>query len=50
MCVRMKKSQDKKNLISGILICISCGSDRTTRDRYLLQCRNCNYINFYEAA
>ena len=46
----MRKSQDKKNLIQGILICISCGSDHTTRDRHMFQCKKCDYVNFYEAA
>ena len=44
----MKKLQEKENLISGILICISCGSDKTTRDIHMLRCRTCNYVNFYE--
>ena len=44
----MKKLHDEKNLIQGFLICISYRSDHTTRDQYLLQCKKCDYVNFYE--
>ena len=46
----MKKSQETKNLIQGILICISCGSGKTTRDDDILHCDACNYVNSYEVA
>ena len=46
----IKKLKKKENLISGILICISCGSDKVIRDSHTLQCKMCDYINSYEAA
>ena len=43
-------SKEKKNLIQGILICISCGSDNVKQEKHMLCCMTCNYANFYEVA
>lgn len=44
----LKKLNKKKILIRGILICISCGSDKVIRDNHTLQCKICDYANSYE--
>ena len=46
----LEKLREKKNLIRGILICISCGSDKVIRDSHTLRCKICNYANSYEVA
>ena len=46
----MKKSQCTKNLIQGIIIRISCGGDKTTKNDYTLYCDECNHVNSYEVA
>ncbi|MGI9567419.1 MAG: hypothetical protein ACR2LL_10470 [Nitrosopumilus sp.] len=40
----------KEKLIRGILICISCGSDKVIRDNHTLHCKICNYAYSYEVA
>ena len=42
------KSIEKKNLIQGILICISCGDGNVIRGKQMLQCLRCKYVNSYE--
>ena len=49
-CNVLKKLTEKENLIKGILICISCGSDKVIRDNHRLHCQICNYANSYEVA
>lgn len=45
----LEKVNDKKNLVQGILICISCGSGKVTRGKHALHCKMCNHVHSYEA-
>ena len=45
----LEKIDEKRNLIRGILICVSCGSGKVTRDNHTLHCKVCDHVHSYEA-
>ena len=45
----LEKVNDGENLVQGILICISCGSGKVTRDNHTLHCKMCDHVHSYEA-